>query len=93
MNKRQTRTTTEEKTKLAPLFKVLLHNDEVTSMYEVIETLQRVFAFTISKAIRVMMEAHTNGIALCIVEAQEDAEFHAFMLQVHSLMSSIEPEE
>jgi ATP-dependent Clp protease adapter protein ClpS len=39
-----------------------------------------------------MMEAHKNGMALCIVEPLEKAEHHRDQLNSFSLISTIEPE-
>jgi ATP-dependent Clp protease adaptor protein ClpS len=48
---------------------------------------------TIPQAVSIMMEAHTNGIALVITCAQEHAEFYCETLKNHSLTSTIEPDE
>jgi ATP-dependent Clp protease adaptor protein ClpS len=80
--------------KLAPRYRVLLHNDEFNSMEYVTEVLvQTVPSLTIPQAVSIMMEAHTNGIALVITCAQEHAEFYCETLKNHSLTSTIEPDE
>jgi ATP-dependent Clp protease adaptor protein ClpS len=75
-----------------PLYKVLLHNDDVNSMDHVVETLMRVFKFERAICERIMLEAHYNGVALCAVEPLEQAELHREQLVSSSLVSTIEKE-
>ncbi len=77
---------------LFPRFKVLLHNDDVNDMEHVIRSLMRVFRFDRQRSEEIMMEAHRNGLALCVVEPLEQAEFHRDQLIALSLTSTIEPE-
>ncbi|MBV9388499.1 MAG: ATP-dependent Clp protease adapter ClpS [Chroococcidiopsidaceae cyanobacterium CP_BM_ER_R8_30] len=80
--------------KLAPLYRVLLHNDDYNSMEHVVQVLMRtVPSITQPQAVSIMMEAHTNGIALVITCAQEHAEFYCETLKQHGLTSTIEPED
>lgn len=80
--------------KLAPRYRVLLHNDDFNSMEHVVQTLMTtVPSLTQPQAVDIMMEAHTNGIALVITCAQEHAEFYCETLKNHGLTSTIEPDE
>jgi ATP-dependent Clp protease adaptor protein ClpS len=80
--------------KPAPRYRVLLHNDEFNSMEHVVQTLmQTVAGMTQPQAVDIMMEAHTNGIALVIACALEPAEFYSETLKNHGLTSTIEPDE
>jgi ATP-dependent Clp protease adaptor protein ClpS len=80
--------------KLAPRYRVLLHNDDYNSMEHVVQALMTtVPSITQPQAVSIMMEAHTNGIALVIICAQEHAEFYCETLKNHGLSSTIEPEE
>lgn len=80
--------------KLAPRYRVLLHNDDFNSMEYVVQTLmQTVPSVTQPQAVSIMMEAHTNGMALVITCAQEHAEFYCETLKTHGLTSTIEPDE
>ncbi len=80
--------------KLAPRYRVLLHNDDFNSMEYVVQVLmQTVASLTQPQAVSIMMEAHTNGIALVITCAQEHAEFYCETLKNHGLTSTIEPDE
>ena len=75
-----TQTVTEpvagSETKLAPLYRVLIHNDDVTPMDFVVRVLEEIFRLDAARSVEVMMEAHTKGIALVVTEPLESAEFH-----------------
>ncbi|MGB3264483.1 MAG: ATP-dependent Clp protease adapter ClpS [Microcoleus sp.] len=80
--------------KLAPRYRVLLHNDDFNPMEYVVQTLMAtVPSLTQPQAVNVMMEAHTNGLGLVIVCALEHAEFYAETLNNHGLSSTIEPDD
>ena len=80
--------------KLAPRYRVLLHNDDFNSMEYVVETLVKtVPSLTIPQAVDIMMQAHNSGVALVITCALEHAEFYCESLQSHGLTSTIEPDE
>jgi len=87
-----TKTDSSTKTKLAPQYKVLLHNDDINSMDHVVISLIKVFKFEINKCISIMAEAHETGVALCKIEPMEHAELHCEQLQALFLISTIEPE-
>lgn len=82
----------ERETIIMPLYRVLLHNDDVNSMEHVVKALQQVFKFEEQECVRIMMEAHLNGMALCAVEPLEQAELHRDQLLSFSLVATIEPE-
>ncbi|NTW65767.1 MAG: ATP-dependent Clp protease adaptor ClpS [Nitrospirae bacterium] len=75
-----------------PRYKVLLHNDDVNTMEHVLEALRKVFNFEDQECVRIMIEAHNNGMALCTVEPLEQAEHHRDQLISFSLVATIEPE-
>lgn len=80
--------------KLAPRYRVLLHNDDFNSMEYVVQVLlQTVPSLTQPQAVNIMMEAHNSGVALVITCAQEHAEFYCETLKNHGLTSTIEPDE
>lgn len=80
--------------KIAPRYRVLLHNDDFNSMEYVVQVLMTtVPSLTQPQAVSIMMEAHTNNIALVITCAQEHAEFYCETLKNHGLISTIEPDE
>ncbi len=74
-----------------PPYKVLLHNDDKNTMEHVVESLMRVFGFEREKCERIMLEAHTGGVALCTVEPLEQAELHRDRLASFSLTATVEP--
>ena len=77
---------------IMPRYKVLLHNDDVNSMEHVVKALRQVFKFGMEECVRIMIEAHQNGLALCTVEPLEQAELHRDQLISFSLVATIEPE-
>ncbi|NEP82663.1 MAG: ATP-dependent Clp protease adapter ClpS [Okeania sp. SIO3C4] len=80
--------------KPAPRYRVLLHNDDFNSMEYVVQTLMKtVPSLTQPQAVDIMMEAHSNGIALVITCALEHAEFYCERLKNQGLTSTIEPDE
>jgi ATP-dependent Clp protease adaptor protein ClpS len=54
--------------------KVLLHNDDYTTMEFVIEILMGVFNKEIQEATRIMMDVHRRGVGVCGVYPFEIAE-------------------
>ncbi len=100
MNAMETRTDPESsvKTQLAPMYRVLIHNDDVTPMDFVVRILSDVFRLDFSRSFEVMMEAHTKGLAHVVTEPLERAEFHVDQSRSLSrarhypLTFSIEPE-
>jgi ATP-dependent Clp protease adaptor protein ClpS len=65
---------TRQETKKPELFKVLLLNDDYTTMDFVIEILESVFHKQPAEAFRIMMMVHTQGRGLCGVYPHEVAE-------------------
>ncbi len=55
-------------------FKVLLHNDDYTTMDFVIHVLKKVFNKTEGEAMQIMMNVHKNGTGVCGVYTAEVAE-------------------
>lgn len=67
---------TDQKTKIKepPLYKVLLHNDDYTSMEFVVLLLEKVFNKTTAEATRIMLNVHQQGIGVAGVYHKEIAE-------------------
>jgi ATP-dependent Clp protease adaptor protein ClpS len=76
---------TDQKTKVKepPLYKVLLHNDDYTSMEFVVLLLEKVFNKTTAEATRIMLNVHQQGIGVAGVYHKEIAETK--MAIVHDL--------
>ncbi len=64
----------KDKTKAPELFKVILHNDDYTTMDFVVETLETVFAKSPAEAHRIMWLVHTEGFGVCGTYTYEVAE-------------------
>lgn len=69
-------TATEEETALAPQWKVLLHNDDTTTVEFVISLLIKVFQKPREEAVRLTWEVHYTGSALITVTTLERAELY-----------------
>ncbi|XP_018840172.2 ATP-dependent Clp protease adapter protein CLPS1, chloroplastic-like [Juglans regia] len=78
--------------KMAPPYRVLLHNDNFNKREYVVQVLMKVIpGMTLDNAVNIMQEAHYNGLAVVIICAQADAEEHCMQLRGNGLLSSIEP--
>src|SRR5574340_1427980 len=64
----------QAKTKPPPLYKVILFNDDYTTMEFVIEVLQRFFAMNRERALQIMLKVHNEGSAVCGVYSLDFAE-------------------
>ena len=63
-----------EKVKEPPRFKVLIHNDDYTTMEFVVHILMNVFHKSKEDATSVMLNVHKKGIGLCGIYTREIAE-------------------
>lgn len=81
----QTRPVTGSQTETSqpPLFKVLMHNDDYTTMEFVVEVLQSVFHKGPTEADSIMLHVHFNGVGVCGVYPFEVAEMK--VARVHAL--------
>ena len=64
----------EEKTDEPSLFKVLLHNDDYTTMEFVVWVLEAVFNMPEEQAIQVMLNVHLRGVGVAGIYTFEVAE-------------------
>jgi ATP-dependent Clp protease adaptor protein ClpS len=65
---------TKQETKKPELYRVLLLNDDYTTMDFVIEVLETIFQKPPAEAYRIMIAVHTQGKGLCGVYPHEVAE-------------------
>ncbi|MGE0453942.1 MAG: ATP-dependent Clp protease adapter ClpS [Vicinamibacteria bacterium] len=65
---------TRPRVKPPQLYRVLLHNDDYTTMQFVIEVLESIFQKSPAEAFRVMMHVHTQGQGICGTYPHEIAE-------------------
>ena len=63
-----------EKVEEPPLFKVLLHNDDYTTMEFVVWVLESVFNMPEDDAVRVMLNVHVQGVGVAGVYTFEVAQ-------------------
>src|SRR5690349_7048003 len=64
----------EEKVEEPPLFKVLLHNDDYTTMEFVVWVLESIFNMQEEQAIQVMLNVHLRGVGVAGIYTFEIAE-------------------
>jgi ATP-dependent Clp protease adaptor protein ClpS len=100
----QTKTTPEieitpdEETELEPLYRVIIHNDDVTPMDFVVNVLTNIFFVLQPDAVEIMLTAHYSGLAYVQTLPKSEAEkrvnkaHFAAGLEGYPLHFSIEPE-
>src|SRR5438105_1133347 len=90
---------TKQKLEKPKLYKVLLHNDDYTTMEFVVAILREVFHHNEVDATRIMLHVHQNGIGVAGVYSYEIAETRVqktlSLAKEHQfpLMCTMEPEE
>jgi ATP-dependent Clp protease adaptor protein ClpS len=67
-------TESKHKLKKPPLFRVLLHNDNYTTMDFVVFILRSIFHHSEGDAIRIMLQVHIRGIGIAGIYTYEIAE-------------------
>ena len=86
------------KIKRPPLYKVILHNDDYTTMEFVIVVLQKIFHKTSIEAENLMLKIHNDGAAICGIYTYEIAETKRIKVEqyakdhAHPLVCSTEAE-
>ena len=88
-----TETVTQERTRLLPPFKVLLHNDDVNTVEHVVLAILKLTPLKEQEAIERTIEAHETGQALLLVTNQERAELYVEQFASLSLTATCEPDE
>jgi len=90
--------TEETETELEPLYRVIIHNDDVTPMDFVVHVLTSIFYLGTDRAMDIMLTAHITGMAYVQTLPKSEAErrvnkaHFAAGLEGYPLHFSIEPE-
>ena len=88
----------QDETELEPLYKVIIHNDNVTPMDFVVQVLKTIFYLSNPRAEEIMFTAHFRGMAYVQTLAKSEAEkrigkaHFAAGLEGYPLHFSMEPE-
>jgi ATP-dependent Clp protease adaptor protein ClpS len=88
----------EAKTELEPLYRIIIHNDDVTPMDFVVNVLTSIFVLPQPDAVEVMLVAHYKGAAYVQILPKTEAEkrinkaHFAAGLEGYPLHFSLEPE-
>jgi len=83
-------TETGVKKRLEDMYQVILHNDDRNRAEFVVLCLVRVFNHSEDLAVKIMLEAHTTGLAIAEVEAETEAKLHRDQLQSYGLNATVE---
>jgi ATP-dependent Clp protease adaptor protein ClpS len=78
----------EQKTARPPLYQVLLHNDDYTTMEFVVQILMEVFHRPHAEAVQIMLHVHRRGIGVAGIYPYEVAETK--VATVHALARKFE---
>jgi ATP-dependent Clp protease adaptor protein ClpS len=90
--------TPDQETKLEPMYRVLIHNDDVTPMDFVTHILVSIFFLGYPEAVNIMLDAHRNGMSVVQILPKAEAEkrinkaHFAAGLEGYPLHFSMEPE-
>jgi len=74
------------KNDLPPMYKVILHNDDYTSMEFVVQILITIFGKSLEKATQIMLNVHNKGKEVCGLYPRQIAETK--IETIHNLASS-----
>ncbi len=94
----QTGADQQQETAYEPLYRVIIHNDDVTPMDFVVHVLTSIFMLPTPDAVRVMFTAHYRGAAVVQILPRSEAEkrinkaHFAAGLEGYPLHFSLEPE-
>lgn len=68
---------------------VVLYNDEHNEAFFVVRCLMQIFNHDTQLAIKIMMDAHTNGKAIAEVEGLQQATQHCVQLKSYGLTAEV----
>jgi ATP-dependent Clp protease adaptor protein ClpS len=73
------------KTKPPKLYRVILLNDDYSTMIFVVEVLQMFFSMSRERAMQIMLQVHSKGSAVCGVYPKDIAETKVNQVTAHAL--------
>jgi len=76
---------------LLPMFRVILHNDDVNDIAHVVESIVMLTPLRGQDAVQKTIEAHHTGCALLLITHRERAELYVEQFQSRNLTVTIEP--
>jgi len=76
-----------------PPYKVLLHNDDVSTFEHVIQSIVRLTALDRQQALLRTIEAHENGVSLLVTTHRERAELYCEQFTSLKISVTMEPAE
>jgi len=74
----------DQKVQTPPMYRVLLHNDDYTTMDFVIEVLKKFFRKAEPEAVHIMLTVHHRGVGIAGVYPREIAETKAEQVNIYS---------
>ena len=74
---------TERRTARTPRYRVLMHNDDYTTMEFVVQVLESVFRKEATEANQIMLNVHFRGVGVCGVYPYDIAETR--VIRVHEM--------
>jgi ATP-dependent Clp protease adaptor protein ClpS len=74
----------DEDTREPPLFKVILHNDDYTTMEFVVAVLVEIFHKSAEEAALIMLSVHEKGVGVCGIYPRELAETKAALVRARA---------
>ncbi len=80
------RVSSKSKDDIPPMYKVILHNDDYTSMEFVVTIIMNVFGKSLEKATEMMLNIHSKGKQICGVYPRQIAETK--METVHNMAAN-----
>ena len=80
------------KPRLLPPFKLLLHNDDTNTMEDVVRAIVMLTPLAANVAIRRMLEAHEQGVALLLTTHKERGELYVDQFASLKITTTLEPD-
>jgi ATP-dependent Clp protease adaptor protein ClpS len=83
---------TEQETRMLPPYRVILHNDDVSTFEHVIQTILKLTPLKEPEAVARTIEAHESGSSVLLVTHKERAELYVEQFASRGLTTTCEPD-